>query len=153
MTAKDVDGLFQLLEIYFPNSPKVKSKTLKSAWLLVLEPFPPEAVKRALAEQLRESRFFPDPQAVAVRCKLPPRTEQPAHTDSTQGDYSKELNAMMTRLGPWYEAYKKALHDHGLPTAVEAKLSGISVLDWREMVKGVEVPHPWSDHETALQEA
>ena len=144
MTAKDVDGLFQLLEIYFPNSSKAKNKTLKSAWLLVLEPFPPEEVKRALAEQLRESRFFPDPQAVAVRCKLPPHAKQPNSATSIGTDYSKEFNAMMAWLGPWYEEYKKALHSHGLPTAIEARLGGILVSDWSEMVKDVEVPWPWN---------
>lgn len=139
MTTKDVDGLFQLLEIYFPNSPKAKSKTLKSAWLLVLEPFPPEEVKRALAEQLRENRFFPDPQAVAVRCNIPPQAKQQDSAAGTGTDYSKELNAMMDRLGPRYEKYEKALHDHGLPTAVEAKVRGIPVSKWCEMVKDVEV--------------
>lgn len=62
---------------------------------------------------------------------------------STSSDYSKEFNAMMDRLGPWYEGYKKALHDLGLPTAVEAKASGIPTAKWCEIVKDVEVPHLW----------
>ena len=67
MTKEDIDRLFRLLEIYFPNSPKVRNNTLKSAWLLVLEPFDPSEVKKSLVSQLRESKFFPDPQSIAVR--------------------------------------------------------------------------------------
>lgn len=140
MTANDIDRLFQLLEIYFPNTSRTKSRQLKNAWLLILEPYDPEEVKKALTEQLRENRFFPDPQSVAVRCKLPPQTEQPENTASVGADYSKEFTAMMARLGPWHREYKKALHDQGLPTAIEAKLSGMPFSSWCKMVKDVEVP-------------
>lgn len=134
MTAEETDKLFQLLEIYFPNSPKVKSKKLKSAWLLVLEPYEPDEVKRALIEQLRESRFFPDPQAVAVRCKLPSLVEQPEPADSVQEDYSREFNAMMAWLGPWHEEWTKKLHSLGLPTLGEARSAGMSVPEWNKLL-------------------
>lgn len=47
---------------------------------------------------------------------------------------------MLDRLLPRHEAYKAAMYSRGLPTAVEAKLRGISVSEWAEMVKEVEVP-------------
>lgn len=82
MTRNDIENLFALLQIYFPNSGKPKDKRLKSAWLLVLEPFSPEAVKTALAEHLRESTFFPDPQAIATRCPAAPKAAASLQPDA-----------------------------------------------------------------------
>lgn len=70
MTKSDIDNLFALLEIYFPNSQKTRNRQIKSAWALVLEPYDPKSVKSALVEHLRESKFFPDPQAIAVKCAM-----------------------------------------------------------------------------------
>ncbi len=78
MTKADIDNLFLLLEIYFPNSHKPKDKKLKNAWALVLEPYTPEDVRTALVEHLRTSTFFPDPQTIAVKCNGKPNSLQPS---------------------------------------------------------------------------
>ena len=75
MTEKDMDGLFDLLKLYFPNSPKTGSNTLKKAWLLILEPYGRGDVKQALLKLLRANEHFPDPQKIAALC---PQEGQPA---------------------------------------------------------------------------
>lgn len=126
MTKEDIGHLFELLEIYFPNSRKTHDKVLKNAWLLLLEPFAPETVKTALVEQLQSNRNFPDPQAVAVRCreKVPkdmPLVDQCVHS---------ELKSIA-----WQTEWHKTLKEKGLPTMRDALAQGMTLNQWRRLLE------------------
>lgn len=70
MTYTDIENLFKYLAIHFENNPKVHSKLHKNAWFELLEPFDPADVKVALLQCMREKKYFPDPQEVAVKCQI-----------------------------------------------------------------------------------
>ena len=74
MVREDIERLFELLKIYFPNSRKTGDKQLQSAWLRLLEPYSPETVQKAVTDALRGNVNFPDPQKIAVLCE----TAEPA---------------------------------------------------------------------------
>lgn len=114
MTKDDINGLFELLRIYFPNAGKTADNRLKAAWLLVLEPYEPQDVKRAVVEQLRSSPHFPDPQSIAVRCS---RAEGTQRADSERFQPSLErikanndfLDAFLSEHDPGWEERIDAL--------------------------------------------
>lgn len=95
MTAKDIDDLFDLLRLYFPNSPKTGSSTLKKAWLLILEPYSRGDVKQALLRLLRENEYFPDPQKIAVLCPAP---QDYSRYVQDYGRYSRYMDPPPKRL-------------------------------------------------------
>lgn len=133
MTRTDIDNLFELLKIYFPNTPKANSMTLKNAWYLLLEPYSPEAVKSALVERLRENRNFPDAQAVAVKCApcVPARPKAPVnrHAPPTPSE-----ERSMEKLREWQAQWHKELKEMGLPTFKEALADGMAPGEWSRML-------------------
>lgn len=123
MTEKDMDGLFDLLKLYFPNSPKTGSNTLKKAWLLILEPYGRGDVKQALLKLLRANEHFPDPQKIAALC--PPLQEHARRRDNplSARDDHRYMDPLRKRHGVVMERRKKA----GIPTAAgEANRPGLS---------------------------
>ncbi|MCU6702446.1 hypothetical protein [Muriventricola aceti] len=129
MTEKDIDGLFGLLSVYFPNNPKTKDKTLKNAWLLVLEEYGPEEVKLALKQFLRESKNFPFVQEIAMRC---PRRTTAGERNILPGQSEQEH---MERARKWQAEWHEELHKLGLPTMREALKQGMSLTQWNKALK------------------
>lgn len=86
MTKQDTENLFALLAIYFPNSKNVRNARLKSAWHLLLEPYSPADVKKAVVECLRESSYFPDPQSVAQKVRARAEARQLTETAPAKAD-------------------------------------------------------------------
>lgn len=128
MNREDIDNLFRLLELYFPNSPKIHNKQLRMAWLLLLEPYPPEVVKRALAERLRENKNFPDPQAIAVKCGAV--FHIPEETQSRCVTLSHADQRCRAESFAWQEDWHRELHERGLLSLREAMEAGMSVGQW-----------------------
>lgn len=134
MTRNDIDRLFQLLAIYYPTSPKVRSEITKQSWFLVLEPFDPEDVKKALVLHMQTSKHFPFVQEISTRCKLP-ATEPTESTAGIGTDYANDVACMMEWLGPWHEKWEEKLHGLGLPTFGEAVASGMTTAEWNHMME------------------
>lgn len=129
MNRKDMDNLFELLEIYFPNSKKTRNKTLKSAWFLLLEPFDPETVKQALVDQLRENKFFPDPQSIASRCP-PVLNKVGGYNNWWRQPSWQRQRKLLDKYAELAEKWRKC----GIPSTLEeARSSGLSAEDWDRM--------------------
>ena len=112
MRKDDVDRLFDLLAIYFPGDNRLKDKLLRNAWLLVLEPFEPDDVKQAISSHLRECRFFPRVQEVAVRCHLPALPPAAAEEIPQLG---KRDQLHLAHVQAYQKAIQTVLWEKGLP--------------------------------------
>lgn len=134
MDRKDVERLFDLLKIYFPNSRKTGDEKLKSAWLRLLEPYSPEVVQKAVTDALRGNVNFPDPQKIAVLCEaaepapkeLPPagNPQRPYGDTAWMAPYIRKMAAKIT------DEDAEEIHAAGLPTWGEAERRGVSFRDW-----------------------
>ena len=133
MTAKDIDDLFDLLRLYFPNSPKTGSSTLKKAWLLILEPYGRGDVKQALLRLLRENEYFPDPQKIAALCPALPELDRGrSGGDAAARDYRRYMGPLLER----FEAVKARRRRAGVPaTIVEARKAGLSDREWGALLE------------------
>lgn len=131
MTAKDIDDLFALLKLYFPNSPKTGSKKLKNAWLLVLEPYGRGDVKQALLKLLRTNAYFPDPQKIAALCPPPPeenRQKKPPQVSQLELEEMRKFRAKWDRL----VALRR---EAGIPATIrEALAAGMVEEDWLDIL-------------------
>lgn len=135
MVREDVERLFDLLKIYFPNSRKTGDKQLQSAWLRLLEPYSPETVQRAVTETLRSNVNFPDPQKIAVLCEAeepaPKKLASPADHQRPYGDtawmapYIRQMVAKLT------DEDAEIIHAAGLLIWREAEAKGVSFPEWQ----------------------
>ena len=146
MNKQEIEQLFQLLAIYRPGDKRLEDKTLKAAWLLVLEPFSPSEVKKAVGAYFRESGYFPDVSDIAVLCPRPmtesapeaeagrwPGWEANGYRDAE--DYRAKMGELIA-LGRLMDTdYISA----GVPHPSEARKLGWTVGDWIERCKGVAV--------------
>lgn len=134
MVREDIERLFDLLKIYFPNSRKTGDKKLRSAWLRLLEPYSPDTVQKAVTEALRRNENFPDPQKIAVICEAAePAAKEPTAAADTQrpyGDtawmapYIRQVAAKIT------EEDAEEIHTAGLMTWGEAAVKGVDFAAW-----------------------
>lgn len=138
MTKEDIDRLFELLEIYRPKDKHLEDKRLRSAWLLVLEPYKPEDVRQAVADYFRAKKFWPDVTDLAALCPpLPvrvfPRALQPNDCDSE------------TMYRQW-KAHCDVVRQAGFPATVkEAIKAGLTLREWEDMLEnaGLSCPPEW----------
>lgn len=141
MNREDIDDLFKLLQLYFPNSDKTRNETLKTAWLLLLEPYDRDTVRNALTEQLRESKFFPDPQSIASRCPPVLRKKGPGSLEPVPDSSGWEKQAeLLKRYGELIDRRRAA----GIPgTWSDAQEAGMDAETWDRLTDhaglGVEV--------------
>lgn len=134
MVREDIDRLFDLLKIYFPNSRKTGDKQLQSAWLRLLEPYSPETVQKSVTDALRSNVNFPDPQKIAVLCETaepaPKELAAPVGYQRPYGDtawmtpYIRKMAANISREDA------EEIHDAGLLTWGEAEKQGMSFRGW-----------------------
>lgn len=139
MTRKDIDDLFKLLELYFPNSPKTRAEKLKNAWFLVLEPYARQDVKQAVISVLRKNEHFPDPQKIACLCH--------SNTEETRQEIKTRFSpAEVEEMKKLWAAWDKVVamrREAGIPaTCLEAKQAGLSDSEWHAMLEkaGMEFP-------------
>ena len=143
MNKKEIEQLFQLLAIYRPGDKRLEDKTLKAAWLLVLEPFSPAEVKTAVGAYFRESKYFPDVSDIALLCPKAPPVLQAAEVGRWQGweangyqgaeDYQAKMGELIT-LGRLMDLdYISA----GVPHPSEARKLGWTAGDWIERCREV----------------
>lgn len=110
MKKKDIERLFDLLSIYFPGHPSLRDNVLRSAWLLVLKPFEPDDVKRAVAAYLRDCQHFPHPQEIAVKCHAP------AAAPATEDVYMcQQDKCHLAHVQAYQSALRAALQERDLP--------------------------------------
>lgn len=134
MVREDIERLFDLLKIYFPNSRKTGDKQLQAAWLRLLEPYSPETVQKAVTDALRGNVNFPDPQKIAVLCETaepaPKELAAPVDYQRRYGEtawmapYISKMAANISREDA------EEIHAAGLLTWGEAEKQGISFRDW-----------------------
>lgn len=134
MVREDIERLFDLLKIYFPNSRKTGDKQLQSAWLRLLEPYSTETVQKAVTDALRGNVNFPDPQKIAVLCEAaepaPKELAAPVDYQRRYGDtawmapYIRKMAANISREDA------EEIRAAGLLTWGEAEKQGISFRDW-----------------------
>lgn len=134
MDRTDIERLFNLLRIYFPNSRKTGDEKLKSAWLRLLEPYSSEVVQKAVTDALRGNVNFPDPQKIAVLCEaaepapkeLPPagNPQRPYRDTAWMAPYIRQMAAKITREDA------EEIHAAGLLTWGEAEAKGMPFRDW-----------------------
>lgn len=147
MVREDIDRLFDLLKIYFPNSRKTGDKQLQSAWLRLLEPYSPETVQKSVTDALRSNVNFPDPQKIAVLCEtaepapkeLPPAgNPQRTYKDTAwMAPYIRKMAADISREDA------EEIHAAGLLTWGEAEKQGVSFREWnREYREKFQVGFP-----------
>ena len=131
-----MDGLFSLLSIYFPNDPRPRDKTLKRAWLLVLEEYRPEDVRKALVSFLRESKNFPFVQEIAMRCQNAPSQEIGSRKRDDPGAAPGPVEQKcLDRSREWQEQWHQELKERGLPNMREAIEAGMSLGQWRKQLE------------------
>lgn len=128
MTKQDMDGLWKLLGIYRPKDPRLEDKTLKAAWLLVLEPYSPDDVRQAVAAYFRGSGFWPDVSDIATRCPPPPEQDAVLERSASTGRADP-------RVREWWEEFRAGLRAAGLPTASEAKAQGMTAAEWGKLLE------------------
>lgn len=134
MVREDIERLFELLKIYFPNSRKTGDKQLQSAWLRLLEPYSPETVQKAVTDALRGNVNFPDPQKIAVLCETaepaPKELAAPVDYHRRYGDtawmapYIRKMAANISREDA------EEIHAAGLLMWDDAEKQGMSFRDW-----------------------
>lgn len=134
MVREDIERLFELLKIYFPNSGKTGDKQLQSAWLRLLEPYSPETVQKAVTDALRGNVNFPDPQKIAVLCETaepaPKELAAPVDYQRRYGDtawMAPYIRKMATNIS---REDAEEIHAAGLLTWGEAEKHGMSFRDW-----------------------
>lgn len=131
MNRDEIDKLFELLRIYFPNDRKLKDERLKSAWLLLLEPYRPKTVRQAVVAALRENVNLPDPQKIAVRCQALEPVQNLVKKPEPQG---KDLTWMQPHIRKLAarasEREADKLHAAGRLTWPEAEAAGMDFSAW-----------------------
>lgn len=134
MVREDIERLFDLLKIYFPNSKKAGDKKLQSAWLRLLEPYSPETVQRALTDTLRGNVNFPDPQKIAVLCEIaepaPKELASPVGHQRAYGNTAWMAPYIRKNAAKITEEDAEEIHAAGLMTWREAEAAGVDFLDW-----------------------
>lgn len=130
MNRSNVNGLFELLRIYFPNNKKLDSETLKSAWLLLLEPYSTDIVRKAVVDALRESTNLPDPQKIAVKCEAIEPAERPSPSIENQSDYVWMIPYIRKLAAAVTEQEADEIHAAGLLTWGEAEAKGADFREW-----------------------
>lgn len=137
MTKEDIDNLFELLAIYRPKDRHLSDKTLKSAWLLVLEPFKPADVKQAVAAYFRGNKYWPDVSDISTRCPKAVEEAPPVRERNTgfSAQQVANINAQMDELLELGELMSLDYAAAGLPHPAEARKMGWSVADWNRCVR------------------
>lgn len=110
MTMDDVNDLFCLLEIYRPGDKHIGDRKLRSAWLLVLEPFSRDEVRTAVADYFRECKFWPDVSDIAMRC---PRTARGSPEQPGAGTRGAQFQPSLERIrknGEWLDRFLDEHH-------------------------------------------
>ena len=131
LSRDEIGKLFELLRIYFPNAKKLGDERLKSAWLLLLEPYRPETVRQAVVAALRESVNLPDPQKIAVRCQALEPAEEPAKPPEPRGEGLAWMAPYIRRLAArCSEREADKLHAAGRLTWPEAEAAGMDFSAW-----------------------
>lgn len=100
MTINDMDNLWALLGTLRPGDPRLKNTALKEAWAMVLRPYPPGDVGRAVSAYFRENKFWPDVTDIATRCPAPQ-----CAVDAKTRQAVEELKALYAQLkaGGWLD--------------------------------------------------
>lgn len=131
MTKDDTRQLWKLLEIFRPGDKHLKNPQLLSAWALVLEPYRPEDVRKAVAQYFRTSHFWPDVTEIARLC---PQPEEPGPSQEQIGRWSQ---AERNRATEWMDAALEmgALMQRdyiaaGIPHPRQARRMGWSIGEW-----------------------
>lgn len=134
MTKEDIDNLFELLAIYRPKDRHLSDKTLKSAWLLVLEPYKPADVKQAVGAYFRESGYWPDVSDIATRCPKAVAEITPERGNSTNFSM-REIAGIKAQIDEMLELGELMSTDYesaGLPHPAKARRMGWSCQTWMD---------------------
>lgn len=105
MTRPDIENIWKLLAIFRPGDKRIKDEKLKSAWLLVLEPYTPQEVKAAVAAYFRESGYWPDVSDIAMRC---PKLAAAKEMTDTEIRIREDLERMRRYMAKLKEAESSA---------------------------------------------
>lgn len=134
MTKKDVERLFELLAIYRPGDRHLEDKTLKAAWLLVLEPYAPADVKAAVGAYFRESKYWPDPSDIAMRCPRPLEAAAPERKDVTSFSAAEiaRCGAQMDEMLELGELMALDYESAGVPHPAKARGMGWTCRMWMD---------------------
>lgn len=124
MDKTDIDKLFELLKLLYPNARQVQAGNgvLKKTWRLVLEPYDYEAVKAATIDYARGNKFFPDPADLTMRCPVEAPKRETLRVVHREEDVDK-LYAMAEEIEAKYSAV-------GIPGPSEALEMGWSFERW-----------------------
>ena len=123
MTREDTDRLFELIAVFRPADPKLKNRTLRAAWALVLEPYEVNDVRAAVADYFRTNKYFPDVTDISSRCRQP---EKPVRTWTPGGKERKDMYKTIA----WAEEWHRELKRKGLQSLHEAIAAGKTVSEW-----------------------
>ena len=123
MTREDTDRLFELIAVFRPADPKLKNRTLRAAWALVLEPYEVNDVRAAVADYFRTNKYFPDVTDISSRCRQP---EKPVRTWTPGGKERKDMDKTFA----WAEEWHRELKRKGLPTLRDAIAQGKTPGEW-----------------------
>lgn len=102
-------------------------------WHIVLEPYTYEECRDALVEYTRTNRYVPEPGEIA---RLIQRSRNDAPAALTQKKVTvKPPSETSPTLWRDHERHVAAFRFAGVPTAVEAKTSGLTYDEWLAMVE------------------
>lgn len=131
MTRDDVDRLFELLSIYVAKDSRAHNNKLKSAWALVLEPYDPADVKKAVAQHFRKHNYWPDVTELAKLCPDPKPEEKPT---TKYGKPDAEFTAKVKKAQRIFEDREKA----GLPWSCAAAVElGVGLGEYMAKVEAL----------------
>lgn len=130
MLKPEVEHLFSLLGMFYPNAQQLKSKPLQAAWVMALEPFAYDDAKAAVIAYARKNKFWPD--VSDITADLPE-----IHTEVKIKDDVEDkrrvpgmLDAIKIFYGKFSAKRSDAYHSAGVPTWTEARENGMPWIEW-----------------------
>ncbi len=132
MTKEDTDRLFDLLALYRPGDRHLEDRQHRSLWQFTLEPYAPEDVKQAVGAYFRESKFWPDPTDITIRCPKPEQTS----AKLASSDFDCHDWELSRPLVDRWDRLVKCRREAGLPGTIrEAISAGISWQEWMDTLE------------------
>lgn len=126
MTEDERRKIYTLLSKFYPNARQLKDRSTLTAWGLVLEQFPYDAVKSAVLAYAARNKYFPD--LSDITSGLPDPEPVPAVSRTApMGEVEKRH---LAKSLAWQQEWHTHLRSIGLPTLREATQSGMTPGQW-----------------------
>lgn len=126
MTEVERKKIYTLLSKFYPNARQLKDRSTLTAWGLVLEQFPYDAVKSSVLSYAARNKYFPDLADITGGLPHQPEEEQISRSVSMGEKERQDLKKSMA----WQQEWHEHLRSMGLPTLREAVQANMTPGQW-----------------------